>query len=173
VLADGRGASGKKNRPVRRAFIRMAVGTAVTLVTIVIGGYFASVRLAEREVLANVRTLNEVVARTLIEPTGDRLRDGDAVALAALDDAVRTHLLPDTPVERVKVWAADGRIIYSDQRELIGRVYPLADDQLEVLRSGVSSTDVSDLSRHENEFERGRGETRLFEVYTGVPTGQR
>src|SRR4051794_8081765 len=82
VLADGRGASGKKNQPVRRAFIRMAVGTAVILVAIVLGGYFASVRRAEREVLANVPTGNEAVARTLIAPTGDRLRDGDAAALA-------------------------------------------------------------------------------------------
>jgi len=170
VLADGRGATGREDAPTRRVFTRMAIGTAVTLVTIIVGGYFASVRLAEREILANVRTLNEAVAHTLIEPTADLLRDGDAAALAALDDAVRAHLLPNSPVERVKLWAADGRIVYSDQEELIGRVYSLADDQIDVLRAGSSSTDVSDLSAHENEFERAEGATRLFEVYTGVHT---
>jgi two-component system, NarL family, sensor kinase len=140
------------------------------LVAIIVGGYFASARLARHEVLANIRTLNEAVAHTLLDPTSDRLLAGDPAALSALDDAVRGHLLPETPVERVKLWTKDGRIVYSDEQKLIGQTYPLADDQLEVLRVGGSSTDVSDLSADENQHERRDGDTRLLEVYTAVAT---
>jgi signal transduction histidine kinase len=170
VLADGRGAPGHSEDPTRRVVARIAVGTLVMLVAIIVGGYFASARLARHEVLANIRTLNEAVAHTLLDPTSDRLRAGDPAALSALDDAVRGHLLPETPVERVKVWTKDGRIVYSDEKRLIGQTFPLEDDQLEVLRVGGSSTDVSDLSADENRHERIDGDTRLLEVYTAVAT---
>ena len=46
-------------------------------------------------------------------------RQGDPVALARLDDLVRTDVLDDSLV-RVKIWTPDGRIIYSDASELVG-----------------------------------------------------
>jgi two-component system, NarL family, sensor kinase len=170
VLADGRGVPGHRDEPTRRVLARIAVGTLVILVTIIVGGYFASARLARHEVLANIRTLNEAVAHTLVEPTSDRLLAGDPAALSALDDAVRGHLLPETPIERIKLWSSDGRIVYSDVEKLIGQTFALADDLREVLRVGGSSTDVSDLSADENRHERIDGDTRLLEVYTAVAT---
>jgi len=168
VLADGRGMPGHRDETTRRVFVRMAVGTVVILTAIIVGGYFASARLARQEVLANIRTMNEAITHTLIEPTSDELRSGDPEALAALDDAVRGHLLPETPIERVKLWTRDGRIVYSDEEELIGQTFPLADELLDVLRSEGSSTGVSDLSAEENRLERTGGDTRLLEVYTAV-----
>ena len=47
---------------------------------------------------------------------------GDRGALARLDRAVRGRVLRDAVV-RVKVWAPDGRILYSDGPRLIGRRY--------------------------------------------------
>ena len=169
VLADGRGAPGRGDDPTRRVFARMAVGTGVTLATLVVAGWFASVQLAEREVLGNVRDMNEVFTHALVEPVSDRLLVGDPDALAVLDDAVRAHLLPDTPVERVKLWDGDGRIVYSDEQDLVGQRFPLSGDQLEVLRTRESSTEVSDLSADENRLERGEG-TRLLEVYSAAVT---
>jgi len=168
VLADGRGTPGQRDETTRRVFVRMAVGTALILVAILVGGYFASARLAQNEVLANIRSMNEAITHTLVEPTGDRLRAGDPDALAALDDAVHGHLLPETPIERVKLWTHDGRIVYSDEEELIGQSFPLTDKLLGVLRSDGSSTAVSDLSADENLLERTGGDTRMLEVYTAV-----
>lgn len=170
VLADGRGVPGHEDGTTRRVLVRMSVGTLVILAVIVAGGYLASVRLARHEVLANIGTLNEAVTRTLVEPTSDRLQSGDPEALAALDDAVRGHLLPETPVERVKLWTSDGRIVYSDEEELIGQTFPLAEELLDVLWSEGSSTTVKDLSAEENRLERAGGDTRLLEVYTAVHT---
>ncbi|MGY1740190.1 MULTISPECIES: sensor histidine kinase [unclassified Blastococcus] len=170
VLADGRGTSGREDGTTRRVLVRMSVGTVVILVVIAVGGYFASARLARHEVLENIRTLNEAITHALVEPTSDELRAGDPAALAALDDAVREHLLPETPIERVKLWTDDGRIVYSDEAELIGDTFPLAEELLDVLRSEGSSTTVKDLSAEENRLERTGGDTRLLEVYTAVHT---
>jgi signal transduction histidine kinase len=66
----------------------------------------------------------------------------------------------------VKVWDATGRIVYSDEPELIGSRYPLGDEEREALRERAVDAEVSDLSRPENRFERRYG--KLLEVYQGI-----
>ena len=104
------------------------------------------------------------IAEPLITPGVLR---GDPVALARLDRAVRERILSGTPIVRVKVWDARGRIVYSDA--------PTA-DRLDVRRSarascsrfgdGGTDADASDLNRPENRTERGF--KRLVEVYVGI-----
>jgi signal transduction histidine kinase len=53
-------------------------------------------------------------------------------------------------------------VLYSDEPRLIGRRFELADDKLEVLATGVTEAEVSDLSSDENQFET---ESKLLEVY--------
>ena len=89
------------------------------------------------------------------------------MSLAQLDRAIQDRVLNDDLV-RVKVWAADGRIVYSDEPRLVGKVYPLgAEDRLALENGGVDA-EVSDLSRPENRFERPWG--KLLEVYLPVQT---
>jgi signal transduction histidine kinase len=73
----------------------------------------------------------------------------------------------------VKLWSADGRIVYSDERRLIGERYPLGADELRVLRDGGVEAEISDLTRPENRFERPLH--RLREVYLPLrgPGGRR
>jgi signal transduction histidine kinase len=68
----------------------------------------------------------------------------------------------------VKIWSGDGRIVYSDEPRLIGAVYPLGEDERDVLVSGETEAELSDLDEPENRFERGQGD--LYEVYTRVRT---
>jgi signal transduction histidine kinase len=70
-------------------------------------------------------------------------------------------------VRRIKIWAADGTVLYSDRTELIGAVYPLGDDELEVIEDGGTDAEISDLSRPENRYDRALS-TDLLEVYTRV-----
>jgi two-component system, NarL family, sensor kinase len=79
---------------------------------------------------------------------------------------VRGHVLNDTPIVRVKIWEASGRIVYSDARQLIGRHFALGDDELNALRTGGTDADESDLSRPENTTEAHF--KRLVEVYVGI-----
>jgi signal transduction histidine kinase len=71
-------------------------------------------------------------------------------------------------IVRVKVWSPDGRVVYSDERRLVGARFPLGEDEAEVLVRPEIRAEVTDLDRPENQYERGRG--KLLEVYRGVRT---
>jgi signal transduction histidine kinase len=155
----------------RRALVHFALAGVVTVLLIAVAGAFISRTVAEGQALDGARRLNGVLARTVVEP---RLDDGvltsDPAALAAMRDAAR--LLTDGPVLRMKLWAADGRIVFSDDERLIGRQYPLEEDKAEVLDTGDAAAEITDLSRAENDLEHDLGTT--VEVYRPVrtPSGQ-
>ncbi len=145
----------------------------VTLVVVVIATQALSRSAADDEAIADSRALTKVLGESVAEPAVPRgLVLGDAAAIDRLDRQVLTRLLVED-VLRIKIWAADGTILYSDQTELIGSRYPLGDDELEILEEGGTDAEISDLSGPENRFERELG-IGLLEVYTRIrsPEGQ-
>lgn len=145
---------------------------AVALVVVVLGTSRLSSEAASQEAVADSRAVTEVLARSVAEPAIPRgLVDGDAGAVDAFDrEALRRLLVED--VERIKIWDADGRIVYSDETALIGQSYELGEDELAVIHEGSVDAEVSDLERPENRFEAGSG--GLLEVYTRItsPEGE-
>jgi signal transduction histidine kinase len=89
----------------------------------------------------------------------DDLSDDDR---AALD-----RLFIDTPlgekIASLKIWRRDGRVLYSNNKALVGRTFPI-DEGLKVALAGDVHSEMSDLSDPENEFERGKW-SRLIETY--------
>jgi two-component system NarL family sensor kinase len=155
----------------RRALVHFALAGVVTVVLIAVAGAFVSRSAAEGQALDGARRLNGVLARTVVEPhLRDGLLTGDPAALAAMREAAR--LLTDGPVQRMKLWTPDGRVVFSDDERLIGRQYPLEPDEAEVLVTGDAVAEISDLSRAENDLEQDLG--TLLEVYRPVhaPSGQ-
>lgn len=70
-------------------------------------------------------------------------------------------------IVRVKVWDANGMVLYSDNLELIGKTFPLADEEeLQEALKGELAKELSDLEKSENVAERSYG--RLLEVYVPV-----
>ena len=112
------------------------------------------------------RQATYVTARGVVEPRLDAaLIAGEPAALDRFDAAMRQYVLQGSLV-RVKLWNADGRVIYSDEPRLIGTTYRLGAEEAEALRAQASDSEVSDLSRPENEFEIPYN--KLLEVYVGV-----
>jgi signal transduction histidine kinase len=97
----------------------------------------------------------------------DQIAAGDPEAVAQLDIAVRERVLSDRIV-RVKLWAPDGTVVYSDRRELIGQRFPLDRGEQEVLAVAEPRAELSNLDKPENVYERSFGQ--LLEVYDGVRT---
>lgn len=128
--------------------------------------------VSETEAINQAKQVTQVLARSAVQPAIDRgLLTGDPESRRRIDRIIRSRVLsPD--VVRVKIWSADGRIIYSDDPRLIGAKYQLGDDELEALGGGKVDAEVSDLSQPENRFDRGQG--KLLEVYlpVDVPGGQ-
>ncbi len=70
-------------------------------------------------------------------------------------------------IVRVKVWNAQGQIVYSNDPELIGRSYPLADqEELREALEGHLAKELSELTKSENVAERSY--RQLLEIYVPV-----
>ena len=113
-----------------------------------------------------------VTARGVVEPRlGPAVTSGQAAALTDFNAAMKRYVLQGSLV-RVKLWDASGTIIYSDEPRLIGQKFPLDDSEMLAMRQQGSASEVSDLSRPENRYERRF--QKLLEVYIGVrsTTGQ-
>jgi two-component system NarL family sensor kinase len=144
-----------------------ALGLAAVAI-VAVGAGLAFRRTTDREALRNAQQITRITALSAVEPDlTDALLDGDPAAVARLDRAVRTRVLR-SPVERVKLWTLDGRIVYSDATALIGRRFALGEEERQAAAAGRVDADVSDTSRPENVFERGLG--KLLEVYLPVRT---
>jgi signal transduction histidine kinase len=121
---------------------------------------------ARDEAVADARSTTELLAHSVAEPAIPRgLVTGDAGAIDRFDRNVLSRLLVGD-VRRIKIWRADGTIVYSDATQLIGQRFPLDAEQRHVLRRGTTAGSLSELGRRENEFETD--EEGLLEVYTRI-----
>ncbi len=142
------------------------LGSVVVLVVVLIAAFIAMRSVALDE--ARRDTGERVVGlATLVEAAGldDGLVRGDRGAIARIDRLVARRVIGGSLV-RVKIWSADGTILYSDAEELIGERYELGGDEEEVIAEGGREVEISDLSKPENRLERSEG--RLMEAYTRV-----
>jgi signal transduction histidine kinase len=141
---------------------------------VVVGGYFALRSVTIQDAERGTRQLVEVDGRLVQGALTDGLLERDPDAIARVDDKVITDVLPplDTknspPVKRVKIWAEDGTVLYSDVPELIGKKFVLGDEEREILENGGSEAELSDLSKPENQYERQY--EQLLEAHTPIRT---
>ena len=127
---------------------------------------------ATNEAIREARLVTELEATSVV---GQVLSDEALVpgpAYDKLDQVVRQHVI-GRQIVRIKVWDATGRIVYSDDKSLVGLRFPLGVEDLAVLRSGGAFAEVTNLTASENMGERSFG--KLLQVYMGVRTtsGQR
>jgi two-component system, NarL family, sensor kinase len=130
---------------------------------------FSYVRSAGRsEAVDEAKRITSIAGHGVIEPAlSDALLSGKPDAIAKMDRLVRTRLESD--IVRIKIWAPNGTIVYSDEKHLIGKKFQLGADELTTLFTGEDHADVSDLSAPENVYERQAGR-QLLEVYTRIDT---
>jgi len=148
---------------------QFAVSGLAAAVVVGVFGTLVVRHQAVNESLRDARNTGRLLTTGLRPMLTDAVVRGDPAALARLDAAVRAQVL-HAPIVRVKLWTSSGRIVYSDNKRLIGSSYQLQPDDLKALRTGVVTADLSDLSRPENRFERSYG--KLLEVYLPVTTAQ-
>lgn len=126
------------------------VGLLLTLAAAVMLGLTLPSQIQDLIVEGRLREVEAVVE--------DLTRSGVMVhaqhpAISHFDEEVRLRLL-GTDTVRVKVWSADGTVLYSDASTLAGRRYRLS-PELATAFTGVPVVHVPDLSLPENTFERG------------------
>jgi signal transduction histidine kinase len=147
---------------------RFLLGSLAAVAVVVVGGFFALRSIAIDEAERDTRQQVQIEGR-LVEAAGlgnGVLRE-DPAALARLDSLVLSRVLSES-VMRVKVWARDGRILYSDQPALIGERFALGADERRLFREGGADAELSELAKPENRYERQEG--KLLEAHTTIRT---
>jgi signal transduction histidine kinase len=170
VLADRRSPlSAIARRPSWWMYARVAALTALVVVVVAVVAAALSRQEAQREAAIDAAQRAAVIVGTVVQPSlNEEVVTGSPGSTDVLDAAVRHYVLID-PVVRVKLWNADGRIVYSDERRLIGQQYGLdADERAVLVEGGAPEANVSDANEPENRYEAGSG--KLLEVYSRVTT---
>jgi two-component system, NarL family, sensor kinase len=150
----------------RRALVQFALAA---LAAVVLLGVLAAAVLRNQtrdEAIREAKDVTRVAGRGIAEPAlTPGIYTGDPAARRHVWQALRRQVLAE-PVVRVKIWTADGRVLWSDEPRLIGRRFRLGDEELDALRAGRTEAEVSDLSEPENQFERNY--EKLLEVYLPI-----
>jgi two-component system NarL family sensor kinase len=164
--------TGNRAQSLTAVSVPRAVGVFLLsglLVVSVVGALlaWAQQRTATAEAVRAARTLTNLEASDVIGPllTDAALRPGPQQE--ALDAVVRGRVL-GTHIVRVKIWAGDGLILYSDDHTLIGQRFALGPDERTVVGKDLTSAEVSDLTAAENVEEKRFG--KLLQVYRGFRT---
>jgi two-component system NarL family sensor kinase len=156
----------------RRIVLQYAVSGVAALILLGAAGVYLLRDISRNEAIKNARQVAELAGRGIVEPNlTSAVLGHDRAAIARLDRVVRRGVLQGRVI-RVKVWSAEGTIVYSDEHRLIGARYGLGADERRALVGGATDAEVSDLTRPENRYERRFG--KLLEVYLRVvgPNGK-
>lgn len=174
TLSDGRPDPKDKTAvSATRVMLQVGVIAAIVIGLVTAGGLVVARKTAEQEAINGAIQFTDVLAEAVVQPAvlDSLLSDSPAAAQASLDAVITRHVMGKSVVS-VKIWTPEGRIVYSDEKRLIGRTYPVDAGQQESLADPKTLAAVTDMRRPENEFERGQG--KLLEVYRPVwtPSGQ-
>ncbi|MEA1903433.1 MAG: ATP-binding protein [Actinomycetota bacterium] len=131
----------------RSALVALGVSAIVAVVLAV-----SIPRQVERHLIQGEIETFTRIAQGMADEGMIPVASNDTQALAELDEMVRTRLLGSNTV-RVKVWAPDGTITYSDASDVIGQTFPLSEDRIEAFQ-GETVSETPDLSLPENAYER-------------------
>ena len=157
-------------RPSLRAGV-LTLSTVLVLSTAVLVAVIVSDRLAGAAVNEAVRHAESVV-HGLVDPmfTGASINATTPDQAAAINQELE-HLVGSGSILRIKVWAPDATITYSDLPALRGRQFELADDLQEAF-DGEVSTEFSNGDDAENVFEHGLA-SRFLSMYLPIngPSG--
>ena len=153
---------------VRRALLRFAVAGLLSVLLTTALLWVVVRRAGEQEARRSASQKARLAGLGIVEPAlTDGLLVRDQAMLDSLDRLVNERILSDRVI-RVKLWTADGRIVYSDEARLIGERHPLGIDESKAIENGSIEAETSSLDRPESRFERGNG--RLLSVYFRIRT---
>ncbi|MBD3782558.1 MAG: hypothetical protein IE926_06305 [Micrococcales bacterium] len=151
---------------VRGAVRRFVLLSVATLAVLALGTVLVCSRIAQDSALSEAKLRGATLAGTVAAPLVDqRVREQDAVAMARLS-AVLERSMDVGSIAHIKLWTPEGRILWSDERELVGQTFELEEPVDGLFANQGTVAELSHLEKDENATERS--EIELLEVYTGT-----
>ena len=151
---------------VRSALLRYVTWSVLVVMVLGVGTMIIGHDLARDRAVREARLRGATIAETIAAPLVDRqVRAGQPAALRRLG-LVLGNRMSDGSVRHMKLWGADGTVLWSDESALVGKRYPLPEDVQGLFGTRGVTAELSSLDKEENAGERGEGE--LLEVYAGA-----
>ncbi|HEX3088326.1 MAG TPA: ATP-binding protein [Ilumatobacteraceae bacterium] len=158
--------------------LRGAVGatlafTMVALIALGVGWAVLFQRTSKSSAVRDAGQYGSLSGQAALAPfITDDLLAGNTEAIEKISTAGRA-LMTLGGAAHVKIWTVDGRVVWSDEAELIGRTFTFDEAEQRVLKGNGVLASISNLDDEENKFEIASGEKELLQVYFGTktPTG--
>lgn len=126
-------------------------------------GKLVSARI-ERAAVQSAAEAGAHYMEAFLEPYVQEMSRDSGLSAASVESL--DHLMDSRSLKRhivsIKIWRADGTVVYSTAKSLTNRKFPM-DEIAEALKGNVV-TDLEDLDQEENEFERNL-HVPLYEIY--------
>ncbi len=150
---------------VRSEIIRFTSWSLLALVVLTVATILIAHRIANHQALEHASAEGASVAHEVAAPLIDGRARRDPSSSPELDLMLGSRIEAGS-LRHIKLWDADGRIIWSDEKSLVGERFELEDDVAALFGTRDVVAEVSDLSKAENARERGQGD--MLEVYVGT-----
>lgn len=143
----------------------------ISLLIVVLGGALVAYvlgQLIETSAINRTTSVTALYADSFVAPQLQSLASASSLTASEIE-ALQGLLTDSALAQRVvslRIWSTDGQVLYSPQRDLIGRTFEMSGDREEAARGAVIG-DISDLTDPENVYERERWD-RLIEIYVPV-----
>jgi two-component system, NarL family, sensor kinase len=139
----------RPERSVRRSILALVLAAVVAFALVGTASVFVARHIAREDALSEAVRSARTVSNVVFAPLLPEAMSGDIQARDRLDRAVRIRT-PDGSLVRVKVWARNGKVIYSDDHSVIGKVFPTDNGVNAAIDRGRTSVGVSNLDDAEN-----------------------
>lgn len=151
---------------VRRALLRFVLAGGVVLL-VVAAATVVVARQVSRDVAVNeAKSRGETFARVVTAPLADgRFVAGDPVRVEYFSRIMRNRL-QDRSMVHIKVWDRTGRVVWSDEPGMAGRVFDFEPAVQRLFTTGGTVASMSELDKEENAGELP--EAPLLEVYAAT-----
>jgi two-component system NarL family sensor kinase len=157
-------------RSLRGAVGATVVFTALSLLGLGIGWAWLFQRTSQSSAVDDAGRYGALSGRAALAPfITDDLLTGSKEAIDKVAIAGRA-LIEDGGATHVKIWSVQGRILWADEDQLIGRTFAFEGDELKLLHGEGVLANLSKLDGAENQFEIEAGEKSLLQVYFGWKT---
>jgi two-component system NarL family sensor kinase len=154
-------------RSLRGAVGATIVFTALTLIGLGIGWAWLFQRTSQASAVKDAGQYGSLSGAAALAPfITDDLLTGSPEAIKKVSIAGEA-LISQGGATHVKVWSVAGKVLWSDEKELIGQTFAFEDDEKELLDGKGVLANLSKLDKDENKLEIAAGETRLLQVYFG------
>ncbi|WP_310529212.1 histidine kinase [Nocardioides sp.] len=148
---------------VQSALARFALLSFATLVLLGITTALVSRHIARDEAIRDARSRSEAIAHSVAAPlVNAAVRSRDPEAMRALNEAMEARLRYGS-VSHIVLWDAQGRVLWADDKQAVGKLFALTDKLEDLVLSGGSLL-VEPGERPEHPG-REEGERELLEVY--------